>query len=138
MELDERGVAGGLGLDDLDVVGLPGGLKALGPLAQLGVAVERAGLGDVGAEDDGALGVEAGDEGCDVAPVPGDEGAADRLDDGVGDGAQYPELGAGSGARQRDEAHGRSAAAGDEDLLAGRGSLHVVAEEVAELVGRRR
>jgi hypothetical protein len=28
-----------------------------------------------------------------------------------------------------------SAAAGDEDLLAGRGSLHVPAEVVAELVG---
>jgi hypothetical protein len=51
-------------------VELPRGQESLGPLPQLGMTVEGAGLWDLGREDDIALGVEQGKHRVDIAAVP--------------------------------------------------------------------
>ena len=57
-------------LHNLGVVELPRGQKSLGPLPQLGVTVEGAGLWDLGREDNLALRVEQGKDRVDIASVP--------------------------------------------------------------------
>jgi hypothetical protein len=57
-------------LHNLRAVELPRGQESLGPLPQLGVTVEGAGLWDLGREDNLALGVEQGKDRVDIAAVP--------------------------------------------------------------------